>query len=71
MPPRGTARLRLPARQEVHLHFHGVGAEDVSAILARVNGAELEYVVQGTGEPVVLIHGALIAEAYAPLCAST
>jgi hypothetical protein len=27
----------LPARQEVHLHFHGVTAEDVAAILARVN----------------------------------
>jgi pimeloyl-ACP methyl ester carboxylesterase len=36
---------------------------------ARVNGTDLEYVVQGSGEPVVLIHGALIAEAYAPLCA--
>jgi pimeloyl-ACP methyl ester carboxylesterase len=36
---------------------------------ARVNGTDLEYVVQGIGEPVVLIHGALIAEAYAPLCA--
>ena len=36
---------------------------------ARVNGTDLEYVVQGTGEPVVLIHGALIADAYAPLCA--
>ena len=33
--------------------------------------AELEYEVHGAaaGEPVVLIHGALIAEAYAPLCA--
>jgi hypothetical protein len=27
----------LPARPEVHLHFHGVTAEDVAAILARVN----------------------------------
>src|SRR5262249_10951563 len=36
---------------------------------ARVNGTDLEYVVQGTGGPVVLVHGALIAEAYAPLCA--
>jgi len=36
---------------------------------ARVNGTDLEYIVQGTGEPVVLVHGALIAEAYAPLCA--
>jgi pimeloyl-ACP methyl ester carboxylesterase len=36
---------------------------------ARVDGAELEYVVQGTGEPVVFIHGALIADAFAPLLA--
>ena len=34
-----------------------------------VDGAVLEYEIVGTGEPVVLIHGALIAEAYAPLCA--
>ena len=37
----------------------------------RVNGTELEVAVHGTGEPVVLIHGALIAEAYAPLCAES
>jgi pimeloyl-ACP methyl ester carboxylesterase len=36
---------------------------------ARVDGAELEFEVTGAGEPAVLIHGALIAEAYAPLCA--
>jgi hypothetical protein len=24
----------LPARQELHLHFHGVGAEDVAVIIA-------------------------------------
>jgi hypothetical protein len=36
---------------------------------ARVDGAELEFEVTGTGEPVLLIHGAFIAEAYAPLCA--
>ena len=34
-----------------------------------VDGAVLEYEVVGTGDPVVLIHGALLAEAYAPLCA--
>jgi pimeloyl-ACP methyl ester carboxylesterase len=34
-----------------------------------VDGAVLEYDVVGEGEPVVLIHGALLAEAYAPLCA--
>jgi len=27
----------LPARQEIHLHFRGFGAEDVAAILALVN----------------------------------
>jgi pimeloyl-ACP methyl ester carboxylesterase len=35
------------------------------------DGAELEFEILGppTGEPVVLIHGAFFAEAYAPLCA--
>jgi len=33
------------------------------------DGAELEFEITGTGDPVLLIHGALIAEAYAPLCA--
>jgi pimeloyl-ACP methyl ester carboxylesterase len=36
---------------------------------ARVDGAELEFEIAGAGEPVLLIHGAFIAEAYAPLCA--
>jgi pimeloyl-ACP methyl ester carboxylesterase len=36
---------------------------------ARVDGAELEFEVTGAGEPVLLIHGTFIAEAYAPLCA--
>lgn len=36
---------------------------------AGVDGAELEFEITGTGEPVLLIHGALIAEAYAPLFA--
>ena len=36
---------------------------------ARVAGAELEFEVTGAGEPVLLIHGALIAESYRPLCA--
>ena len=35
---------------------------------ARIDRAELEFEVTGTGEPVLLIHGAFIAEAYAPLC---
>lgn len=32
-----------------------------------VNGIHLEYTVSGTGEPVVFIHGALIAETFGPL----
>jgi pimeloyl-ACP methyl ester carboxylesterase len=36
---------------------------------ARFDGAELEFEITGEGEPVLLIHGAFIAEAYAPLCA--
>src|SRR5262245_13281783 len=36
-----------------------------------VNGGELEVEVRGTGEPVLLIHGAHIADAYAPLLAES
>jgi len=34
---------------------------------ARVNGAELEYELRGTGEAIVLIHGGLLADENAPL----
>ena len=34
---------------------------------AKLDGLELEYETRGSGEPVLLIHGALIAEALAPL----
>jgi hypothetical protein len=34
---------------------------------ARTNGADLEYEASGTGEPVVFIHGAFIADAFRPL----
>ncbi len=34
-----------------------------------INGGELEVEVRGTGEPVLLIHGAHIADAYAPVLA--
>ncbi len=36
-----------------------------------VNGVELEYVVSGAGEPVLLIHGAFLADAFAPLLAES
>jgi pimeloyl-ACP methyl ester carboxylesterase len=32
-----------------------------------LNGVEIAYEVQGTGAPLVLIHGALLADAFAPL----
>ena len=35
----------------------------------QVNGSTFEYSVQGSGEPVLLIHGSLIADAFAPLLA--
>ena len=35
----------------------------------RTDGAELEYEVSGTGEPVVFIHGAFIADTFRPLLA--
>lgn len=34
---------------------------------AQVNSIELEYAVGGTGEPVVCVHGALIADTFQPL----
>jgi pimeloyl-ACP methyl ester carboxylesterase len=34
-----------------------------------VEGGELEYEVQGSGKPVLLIHGAILAEAFTPLLA--
>ena len=34
---------------------------------AVLDGITLEYEVSGTGEPVVLIHGALIADSFRPL----
>jgi pimeloyl-ACP methyl ester carboxylesterase len=35
----------------------------------RINGVELEVEARGTGEAVLLIHGGVIADAYAPLMA--
>lgn len=35
----------------------------------RTDGSELEYEVMGTGDPVVFIHGALIADTFQPLLA--
>src|SRR2546425_8293459 len=34
---------------------------------ATVNGVELEYETRGNGEPMLLIHGASVAETFAPL----
>src|ERR1700681_324002 len=34
---------------------------------ATVNGVELEYVVRGSGEPLVLIHGGLLADENEPI----
>jgi pimeloyl-ACP methyl ester carboxylesterase len=36
---------------------------------ARTEGAELEYEVSGTGDPVIFIHGAFIADTFRPLLA--
>ena len=38
---------------------------------ATIDGSALEYEVSGIGEPVVLIHGALIADAFRPLLAES
>jgi hypothetical protein len=34
---------------------------------AQIDGRALEYEVRGAGEPVVLVHGSHIADAFAPL----
>jgi pimeloyl-ACP methyl ester carboxylesterase len=36
---------------------------------AQIGGSELEYEIRGAGEPVVLVHGSHIADAFAPLLA--
>jgi pimeloyl-ACP methyl ester carboxylesterase len=38
---------------------------------ARVNGVELEYDVKGLGEPIVLLHGGLLADENTPLMSQT
>ena len=40
-----------------------------SVLCATINGVELEYIVQGSGEPVVLIHGSIYSDSYFPLMA--
>jgi hypothetical protein len=35
--------------------------------IANINGIDLQYDVKGSGEPVILIHGAIIADANFPL----
>ena len=37
--------------------------------LVPVDGGELKYEVQGRGEPVLLIHGSILADAFTPLLA--
>jgi len=32
-----------------------------------LNGVDLEYDVQGSGEPLLLIHGSIVADAFFPL----
>ena len=41
--------------------------QDVALSLAVVDGTTIEYEVQGTGEPVIFVHGALIANGFRPL----
>ena len=38
-----------------------------AATLVPANGVELEVIIEGTGEPVLLIQTALLAEEFAPL----
>jgi pimeloyl-ACP methyl ester carboxylesterase len=54
--------FRRPIRSGVSSSKGGVLMER-----ARVNGIELEYEVQGSGEPVVLLHGGLLCDENTPL----
>ncbi len=49
------------------LMLQGVVAHGQQMERAAVDDGEIEYEVQGSGEPVLLIHGAHIADAFAPL----
>src|SRR5688500_761417 len=40
-------------------------------VRASINEFELEYEVRGEGEPVLLIHGSIIGDAFAPLLSQT
>ncbi len=35
--------------------------------LARINGAEIEYEISGTGEPVLFLHGVLLGDSFRPV----
>jgi hypothetical protein len=41
--------------------------EDGMSDRVPVDGGELEYEVSGAGEPILLIHGSILADAFAPL----
>jgi len=49
------------------LMLQGAVAHGQEMERAAVDGGEIEYEVHGSGEPVLLIHGAHIADAFAPL----
>src|SRR3954467_14926568 len=44
-----------------------LGALPCAMKLARLGGVDLEYAVEGVGEPVVLVHAGAVADFFAPL----
>src|SRR5438067_906848 len=65
------------ARRSAQTAFH---AKNITEFLcerstrmnrAQIDGRALEYEVRGAGEPVVLVHGSHIADAFAPLLAES
>ena len=46
-----------------------IGAPRIERV--QLNGADIEYDVRGSGEPVVFIHGAILSDGFVPVIEQT